>query len=129
MALWNWSPEYSVEEDSLDRQHQELFRMLNDLHDAMKEGTGAQAAPGILKNLVQYVLEHFACEEALMAQAGYPDLARHKAEHDKLTDELAQILQDFESGKVALSMKLLQFLRTWLQDHILGCDKKYAPFL
>jgi hemerythrin len=103
--------------------------MLNELHDAMKAGKGAQLAPSILKNLVQYTREHFASEEAEMAHAGYPDLAKHKAEHDKLTREVLKLMQDIENGKAVLSMKLLQFLRTWLQDYILGCDKKYAPHL
>jgi hemerythrin len=129
MALLTWSTEYSVEVESIDQQHQKLFAMLNELHDAMKAGKGTQTAPRILKKLVEYACEHFALEEALMAQANYPDLARHKAEHDKLTSEVAKLMQDVESGKTVLSMKLLQFLRNWLQDHILGCDKKYVSYL
>jgi hemerythrin-like metal-binding protein len=78
---------------------------------------------------VEYACEHFALEEALMAQARYPELVRHKAEHDKLTAEVAKLMQDVESGKTVLSMKLLQFLRSWLQDHIMGCDKKYVSYL
>jgi hemerythrin len=125
----NWTAEYSVEVESIDQQHQKLFGMLNELHDAMKVGEGAQTAPRVLKNLVEYVCEHFALEEALMAQAQYPELARHKAEHDKLTGEVAKLMQDFESGKTVMSMTLQRFLRTWLQEHILGCDKKYMSYL
>lgn len=129
MALMNWSTEYSVEVESIDQQHQQLFAMLNELHDAMKAGKGTQQAPRVLKNLVEYACEHFALEEALMAQAEYPELVRHKAEHDRLTAEVAKLMQDLESGKTVLSMKLLQFLRNWLQEHILGCDKKYISYL
>ena len=129
MALLNWSTEYSVEVESIDKQHQQLFSMLNDLHDAMKAGKGAQLAPRVLKKLVDYTCEHFAWEEALMAKAHYPELARHKAEHDKLTGEVAKLVQDVESGKTVVSMKLLQFLRSWLQDHIAGVDKKYTSYL
>ena len=129
MALLTWSTEYSVEVEAIDKQHQKLFAMVNELHDAMKAGKGTQTAPRILKKLVEYVCEHFALEEAMMAEAHYPELARHKAEHDKLTSEVAKMLQDIESGKTVLSMKLLQFLRSWLQDHIAGVDKKYMPYL
>jgi hemerythrin len=129
MALLTWSTEYSVAVEAIDQQHQKLFAMVNELHDAMKDGKGAQTAPRILKQLVEYVCEHFALEEALMAEVHYPELARHKVEHDKLTTEVAKLLQDIESGKTVLSMKLLQFLRSWLQDHIVGCDKKYTSYL
>ena len=129
MALLTWSTEYSVAVEAIDKQHQQLFAMLNELHDAMKAGKGAQEAPRVLKNLVEYVCEHFALEEALMAEAHYPELARHKAEHDKLTSEVAKMVQDIESGKTVLSMKLQGFLRGWLQEHILGTDKKYMSYL
>jgi hemerythrin len=125
----NWSTDYSVEVDSIDKQHRKLFEMLNELHDAMKAGKGTQLAPSILKNLVRYTREHFADEERLMIQARYPDFARHQAEHEKLTREVMIMEHSLASGEVVLSMKLVQFLRTWLQEHILGCDKKYMTYL
>lgn len=129
MALLNWSKEYSVDVQSIDLQHQKLFEMLNELHDAMKEGKGGQIAPAILTRLVTYTREHFAAEEGMMKRTGYPDFVRHKAEHDKLTGEVVSLVQDFAQGKVALSMKLTNFLRDWLQSHILACDKKYSAHM
>ncbi len=129
MALLNWSREYSVEVQSIDKEHQKLFGMLNELHDAMKVGKGSEIAPAVLKRLVAYTCEHFANEEGMMVRTRYPDYARHKVEHDKLTSEVVNIVHDFDAGKVVLSMKLLDFLRAWLQSHILGCDKKYSSHL
>jgi hemerythrin len=125
----NWSREYSVDVNSIDREHQQLFDMVNELHDAMQVGKGTQIAPVVLKQLVAYTREHFANEEGMMLRARYPDLANHKAEHDKLTGEVVKIMQDFSEGKVLLSMELLQFLRTWLQTHIRVCDKQYSRHL
>jgi len=129
MALLNWSHEYSVEVDSIDKQHRKLFEMLNDLHDAMKLGKGSQTAPLILGKLVQYTREHFANEESLMVRTHYPGHAMHKAEHDKLTAEVVRMVRDFEERNVALTMSLLEFLRKWLQTHIVACDKKYTAHL
>jgi hemerythrin len=126
MALLNWSKEYSVEVQSIDKEHQKLFDMLNELHDAMKVGKGSQIAPAVLKRLVAYTCEHFAHEENMMLRARYPDFPKHKVAHDNLTREVSQILRDFEAGEVVLSMKLLDFLRNWLQSHIMGCDKQYS---
>lgn len=129
MALLNWSKEYSVEVPSIDKEHQKLFGMLNELHDAMMVGKGSQIAPEVLKRLVAYTCEHFANEESIMVRTRYPDFARHKVEHDKLASEVAKIAQDFNEGKVVLSIKLPEFLRAWLHSHILGCDQRYSRHL
>jgi hemerythrin len=129
MALLDWKKEYSVEVQQIDKEHQNLFGMLNELHDAMKSGKGSQVAPEVLRRLVAYTREHFAYEESLMIRAKYPDFDKHKAEHDRLTGEVTKTVQDFEAGKVMLSMKLLDFLKGWLQNHILTVDKKYTSYM
>jgi hemerythrin len=115
--------------DSIDKQHQKLFDMLNGLHEAMKVGKGSQTVPLILGKLVQYTREYFASEESLMLRARYTDYGKHKAEHNKLTMEVMQMVRDFEQGKIALSMDLQDFLSQWLQTHIVSSDKKYTCHL
>src|ERR1700692_3308823 len=105
MPLLNWKSEYSVEVESIDKEHKKLFSMLNELHDAMGTGKGSQIAPQILKGLVAYTQEHLASEQSIMKRIKYPDFAKHKAEHDKLTDAVAKTAQDFEAGKSVLSME------------------------
>ncbi len=129
MALVTWSEEYSVEVESLDRQHQKLFEMMNELHEAMKAGQGSRVAPQILNSLLAYTREHFSEEEKLMKRANYPELASHKLEHDKLTEEVAQTASDYEKGRIMLSMKLPDFLRKWLQSHIVARDKRYSNYM
>ena len=83
MALLDWKNEYSVDIQSIDKQHKKLFDMINQLHDAMKSGVGAKLVPVILNSLVSYTRDHFANEENLMRQAAYPTYANHKAEHEQ----------------------------------------------
>ena len=129
MALLTWSTEYSVEVEAIDKQHQKLFEMLNELHDAMKAGQGRTNGAAHSEESGGLRLRALCPGRGMMAKASYPDLARHKAEHDKLTGEVAKMVQDIESGKTVLSMKLQEFLRSWLQDHIVGVDKKYTSYL
>ena len=126
MPLLSWTEEFSVEVQSIDRQHQKLFQMLNELHDAMKVGNGTKLAPAILTRLVAYTHEHFATEEALMKHAGYPGLAAHRAEHEKLTQQVAKMAKDLADGNAATTTSLLDFLRNWLRSHILTRDKSYT---
>ncbi len=129
MPLLTWNEEFSVEVQSIDRQHQKLFQMLNELHDAMKVGNGTKLAPAILTRLVAYTREHFATEEALMKQARYPGFATHRDKHDQLNQQVAKMAKDLADGNAATTTSLLDFLHNWLKAHILTCDKSYTAHL
>lgn len=44
MALMTWSSAFSVKIKQFDDQHIKLVNMVNELHDAMKEGKGNEVA-------------------------------------------------------------------------------------
>lgn len=129
MALVEWKSEHSVNVWSIDLQHQKLFEIFNELYDAMRAGNVAQVVPAILKRLVAYCHTHFADEESLMLEAGYPNYLRHKTEHDKLAREVLTMESEFNENKVIRSLTLLTLLKEWLQTHILSSDKRYVAHL
>jgi len=89
---------------------------------------GAKEAGQILTRLADYTVYHFANEETLFEQQQYPDREAHKEDHDGLVAQVLEFKREFEEGKAALSMDLMQFLTDWLRDHIMKTDKAYAPF-
>jgi hemerythrin len=121
-----WKSTYAVNVRTIDLQHQKLFIMINDLHDAMKSGTGFKVVPFILNQLVAYTCEHFADEERLMLRASYPVYSSHKSRHEKFIAEVVKMSRELEDGTAPLSSQLAEFLRDWLQNHILVEDMKYA---
>jgi hemerythrin-like metal-binding protein len=127
--MFDWTPDYSVGIGSIDGQHQKLFSIARELYSAMSAGQGKEALGRILDRLAQYTEVHFAHEERLMREHDFPGLADHKAEHDALKGQVRRFQQDFEAGRVVLTVELLHFLRDWLQKHIMGSDQRYAPFL
>jgi hemerythrin len=127
--MFEWSNDYSVQIGSIDGQHRNLFAIGHELHAAMTAGHGKAALVGILDRLVQYTAVHFAHEERLMRQNGYPDLAAHKAEHDALTKQVLQFQDDFQSGRATMTIQILHFIKEWLQKHIKGSDMRYVPCL
>ncbi len=129
MSMFEWKSEYSIGHGEIDAQHQRLFELANDLHSAMTMGKGKAAMSETLANLVEYTKIHFASEERLMQKHRYPEYADHKAAHDKLTAQVDELQADFEAGRGALTVGLLQFLKDWLQHHIGGTDRKIADFL
>jgi hemerythrin len=127
--LLTWGPGYSVGVPAMDIQHRALFGMLNELHDAMLTGRGQQATRLLLKRLVDYTRDHFAAEEKAMSAAGYPELGKHRAEHQALTRRVQEYVVRLESSEAAINLHLLTFLREWLSKHIQQTDKEYGPWV
>jgi hemerythrin len=63
-----------------------------------------------------------------MRDCGYPGYERHKAEHADLTKKVLEFSRDFEAGRIALSVSVLQFLKDWLVNHIQVNDRKIAAY-
>ena len=129
MPLMMWSNDYSVHIEIVDEQHRKIIELINRLHDAMKLGKGKDTLGKTLSELVDYTSYHFNEEEELFKVYGYPDYPPHKREHDALTRQVLNLKERFASGNTFLSNETLLFLKDWLNDHILGVDKKYSSFM
>jgi len=129
MALLTWSDNYSVGVAAIDSQHKALVDTLNQLHDGMMKGQAASVTGPLLMKLVDYTRNHFADEEKLMAQTKYPSLQQHHAHHVDLTKQVEDFVGRYDRGEITLNVKLLNFLRDWLTNHILKEDKEYGPWM
>ena len=127
--MFEWKNECSVNIKSIDAQHRHLFAIAAELRDAMHAGQAKPALGKILDRLVQYTLVHFAHEEKLMQQHGYPDLPAHHVEHEALKKQVQDFQKQFHSGQAMISVALMNFLKDWLEKHIKGTDIRYSPFL
>lgn len=127
--MFEWQQEYSVGIHSIDGQHQNLFRIGRELYSAMSAGQGRIVTRRLLDRLVQYTAVHFAHEERLMLDHGYAEYAAHKAEHEALSKKVIALQAEFASGRIAINVELLQFLKTWLESHIRESDQRYASCL
>lgn len=123
-----WSEKYAVGVDRFDSEHKRLIALINDLNTAMAESRGKEEIGRTLSELVDYTKIHFGGEESLMRDHHYPGYNAHKEEHDKLTAQVLEFEREFEAGSMALSFKIMRFLRDWLGGHIQVTDKKYGPF-
>ena len=129
MALFQWNSSFSVNNTDIDNQHKKLVTLINELHDAMGHGKSKEVLSGIFSELVSYTKYHFKFEEDQLEKHKYPNLAVHKLEHKKLTDQAIKLKQDFDAGKAVISIELLNFLKDWLKSHILESDKKYVTYI
>ena len=128
MALFTWTDGLSVGHLRIDSQHKTLIGLINELHDAMKQGQAKTVMAKILKELIGYTSRHFSAEEKFMARHGYPHYLAHKAQHAAFINRTLRIQQGFETGNAPLSMDVMDFLKDWLSDHICVVDKQYSSF-
>jgi hemerythrin-like metal-binding protein len=124
-----WNDIYSVKIQRFDAQHKVLFKIINRLNDNMESGNGHRAMANALNELVEYLRTHFTDEESAMTKFAYPGYQRHCAEHQQFTQQVLDFRQKFTAGKVAVSQEMMQFLQTWLKQHILRTDRAYSTFL
>ena len=124
-----WDPSFATGVSRFDDEHRVLFKMVNDLHDAMQQKQTKNAIGQILRGLADYTVNHFAAEESAFAQTNYPEATEHKQHHKKLVDQVVDLIGKFSSGETVLSQDIITFLQDWLINHIKGVDKKYGSHL
>lgn len=129
MALLDWQDSFSVKVPELDQQHQRLVDMLNRLHDALRAGGNLAVAQKVVEELVLYTRHHFASEERLMESCGYAELEEHRRKHRAMEAQVQTFRQQLAAGGISVQLKLMTFLRDWLQKHILETDMRYSGHL
>ena len=124
-----WKDGYSFGQPDIDREHQALFRIAQELNEGVERGDAQEKLAGIFARLVAYTRFHFSNEEELMRRSNYPDVAGHVAEHNRLTAKVAALERQFEASDAMVTADTMEFLRRWLDHHILGTDQKVARHL
>ena len=124
-----WNESFAVHVKEIDTQHRQLFELVNNLGNAMREGKGKEILGKTLSSLVNYTKLHFAMEERLMMTHGYPDFVSHINQHTLLTQKVLEFMGEFERGRIGLSIPTMTFLESWLTNHIMVIDKELGKFL
>lgn len=129
-----WNEKLATGIDTIDSQHRELFKRINDLVLAIRERRCKSEIDGTLKFLDDYARIHFAEEEKHMQESGYPGLAEQLAGHKKYLAMLAELKEEAslprESGGTSfLSATTNQAVVDWIVDHILKLDMQFAEHL
>jgi hemerythrin len=129
MAL-RWTSALSIGVAELDAQHQELFRRVDRLLDAMLARNRGEAT-GLLAFLQRHVIVHFAAEEQLMREVAYPDAALHSAEHRAFAAEIEALAGLFalDGPTARLVLRLEREVTSWLRDHVYSTDRSLARFI
>lgn len=121
---------HSVGIDSIDGQHRRMIELINRINDALGDGEPVESAWNAMDELLGFTAAHFAHEEEVMAQQGYPDMPRHAEEHRKLLAQMHNLVGEAKHASSPISVRLVPaFLADWAESHILHDDRKLGTYL
>ena len=99
----------------IDGDHENLFAHANDIRNALRDGDHRQAA-SLADRLIDEILAHFAREEQVLMDVGYPESEEHiqyhtilKAKAEEVRKVLLRMLNDSPAAVVTFDM-LISFL-------------------
>lgn len=130
MALFEWDEIYRTGIASIDEQHQRLFAIANRLHDAWQEGAPRPcgAVHGLRRTAGLHGLPLRGRGATHDGARGYPGLARHRGYHDKLAGLVHGYHPRLRARETGIEPRILEFLRLWLNAHVLGTHKEIAAY-
>jgi hemerythrin len=132
MGEWvAWTPDLLVGVQKIDDQHEELFRRFNLLGDALWEGKGTEEVGKMLDFVADYVVTHFADEEALMLKHDYPKLETHKQVHEAFVSEVNKTITEYKNGNNSSEFvaAIVNRLGDWTREHIKKMDQEIKGYL
>jgi len=110
MLQIEWRQEYSVGVPELDAQHRHMIELLAGLVKFTNSG-GVVDPFTALAEVNRYAEEHLQQEELILSVRGYPDYARHKAEHDAYRKKAAAL--QARARKRDFGTEITKFLVEW----------------
>lgn len=124
MAYLVWQDDLNTGIQVIDNQHKRIVEMINHLHHAQQTHDRSELG-GVIEELVDYTLSHFAFEETLMEDAGYQFSRAHKKVHELFIKRVSEYRLRFEAGE-DIAEELKGMLGRWLFNHIRNDDSNYV---
>jgi len=129
MAEFEWTDELSVGFDEIDDDHRQLLDILNEFQKKIDAGSDSAEIQATFTRLVEYAVWHFAHEETIMRDSGYPGTEKHCLQHRELTDNANDLYASHMKGDESILEIVIPFVRNWLTNHIMLEDKQLGRYL
>ena len=125
---FTWQPEYELNYPLMDNDHRESVILI----EAIRQASEARA-PDLKDRLIAFsdhCAAHFAREEEIMMQTGFPAFEIHKQEHDRVLKELDNMVRKLDTlGEEERRLALEEGLKDWLLNHLATMDTATARFV
>jgi hemerythrin-like metal-binding protein len=129
LRIVEWTPDLETGIDLIDDQHRMLCSYINSLYRATRRACSEAEILDIVNSLRDYTATHFSTEEQYFSHSAYPDTARHMEVHKDFVAKVVEVEKNLKAGRARVGNDLLEFLKSWLLQHIRRTDHEYAPYV
>lgn len=129
MALIQWKKEYCVGVADVDHEHQELIALINALAENLEREHSRQSVESFLGEIHARISAHFALEEKIMRERRYDQYEDHKADHERLLEDIRDIMDQVEDEKHFDKRILAARLEEWFSVHFRTKDARLHKHL
>jgi len=126
MTLLHWDEaRFRLGVLEMDQTHWEFVQLLNNL-----DLVPAERFPDLFAELIRHTQEHFANEDRLMEESGFPAIREHQGEHRRVLGELHHFEAQLEEGRSAGARAYVrEHLPQWFIQHAATMDSALAGHL
>ena len=124
MVSLEWRDEYRTGIAGVDYEHEMLIAQINELLRLIDAGTERERVLDGIGDVYGAISAHFALEEQMMRRHGYAEYATHKADHERLLDEIQEIADTWQRD-IALDVDAFKrTLADWFGEHFRTHDAR-----
>lgn len=126
--MFEMKDEYLTGIDQIDQEHRRLFEITQEAYELKNNEFIPDKYDNIselLHELKDYTIQHFQHEEAYMESIQYKRMFTQKIQHQAFIEKLEEFnLDHLDDDSDEMIVEILEFLTSWLVEHILENDKK-----
>ena len=117
--------------DEMNAVHAEEVELLNRIETLLDAEAPEAELSDTIEDLFEHTRVHFANEERLMREVGFPAYDMHKAEHDRMLNAFQLVMMDWRTKKDNSIIRNYICSETpqWLHQHIATMDTVTANFI
>ena len=108
--------------EAINTQHKALIAVINKRVDAANEGLDKEVFGDIFKQLAVYAVCHFAARKVI------PEYENREQQRKELLQQVIDICQQFEAGRISMTVDAMRFLKSLLTNHIIDVDNQLDSF-
>jgi hemerythrin-like metal-binding protein len=124
-----WSPNYRIGVPAVDHEHEELVGLINALYAELEADAAKYTILDFLGEIYARISAHFALEEKKMRDYAYDRYPQHKREHERLLDEIADIIDLYEDDGSFDRQALAGRMNEWFSVHFRTEDARLHQHL
>lgn len=123
-----WKDEFSLGIPDIDYEHRNLIELINESLVHASENPD-ESINLYLGEIYTAIASHFALEEKFMQEHKYDQYLDHKHDHDRLLDEIRDIMDAYEATHSFDEDEFGMQLTLWFTEHFSTKDARLHKYL